>query len=97
MLQLDSMLRITENFDDVESVSLRLDGVLSNETYADLEKVLSRHRSAGSKTIIIDMQGVTFLNEEAARKLAQLCDRGLRVVNCSPFVAMLLKTVAEEY
>jgi anti-anti-sigma regulatory factor len=97
MLRFLDMLRITENFDDVDSVALRLDGVLSNETYADLERIFSRHRSAGPKTVVIDMQGVTFLNEEAARKLAQLFDQRVRVVNCSPFVAMLLETVAEEH
>lgn len=90
------MLRITENRENASAVRFRLDGILSSETYADLENIFSRHQTGEPKTIVIDMQGVTFLNEAAARKLARMRGSGVRVVNCSPFVTMLLETSARQ-
>ena len=90
------MLRITENVVSAKTVRLRLDGILTSETYADFECILFRHQTDDAKTIFLDMQGVTFLHESAARKLASVRSRRVRVVNCSSFIATLLETVARQ-
>jgi anti-anti-sigma regulatory factor len=89
------MLRITENSADPMAVRLKLEGILSSETYVELEEILSRHNN-GIKTIVLDMQGVTYLHENAARKVARMPGDRVRVVNCSPFIETLLETVARQ-
>lgn len=90
------MLRITENFDDGRSVKIRLDGTISLESFGELDKALARHQNSPRKTIIVDMAGVDFMNDEAARKLVNLQSEALRIVNCSPFIATLLETLRTE-
>jgi anti-anti-sigma regulatory factor len=90
------MLRITETVENPHAVRIRLDGILTSETYADFEHVLFRHQRANLKTIVLDMQGVTFLHEAAARKLARFRDGGVSVINCSPFIQTLLETVQRQ-
>jgi hypothetical protein len=43
--------------------------------------------------IILDMAGVSFMNDESAGKLARIKGETLRIINCSPFIAALLDTV----
>jgi hypothetical protein len=88
------MLRITDNLDSPEVIRLRLDGILTSETYADVEHILFLHRKHNKRTVVLDMQGVTFLHDDAARKLAAVCGGRVRVINCSPFIQTLLETVA---
>ena len=90
------MLRITENLDNGTAVRVRLDGNISVESYADLEKVFERYNDCAGRTIILDMAGVDYMNDEAARKLARLQGDRLRVINCSPFIATLLQSVGTE-
>ena len=65
------MLRITENFENGHEVRLRLDGSLTTESYAELDKVFSRYHQ-GKQMIILDMAGVSFMNDESAAKLARI-------------------------
>jgi anti-anti-sigma regulatory factor len=75
---------------------LRLDGTLSAESYRDFEQILTCHERAGGKTIIVDLAGVNFMNDQSARKIAAIQSEQLRVINCSPFIeALLLKAAAE--
>jgi anti-anti-sigma regulatory factor len=85
------MLRITENSDDAKTVRIRLDGTVSLESLAELDEALTRHQNSPQKTIILDMAGVDFMKDEAARKLVNLQSDALRIVNCSPFIATLLE------
>ena len=84
------MLRITENSESERVVRLRLDGTLSTESLAELERICSRYRSSKRQTVIVDMAGVIFMHHEAAQKLARLGSESIRIVNCSPFIAALL-------
>ena len=86
------MLRITENFENGHEVRLRLDGSLTTESYAELDKVFSRYHQ-GKQMIILDMAGVSFMNDEPAAKLARIKGETLRIINCSPFITALLDTV----
>lgn len=85
-----TMLRITENLENPETVRLRLDGTVSLETLEELEGICIRYQQDGKPTIMIDMTGVTFMTGTAAQKLARLCCDSLRIINCSPFIAALL-------
>jgi len=87
------MLRITEKLENGEILRVRLDGTINTESYSDLEKVVTRHNGADGRTIILDMAGVDFINDEAARNLIRLRGERLRIINCSPFIIMLLETL----
>jgi anti-anti-sigma regulatory factor len=87
------MLRITENFENGHVIRLRVDGSLTSESYAELDKAFSRYHQGKRQTIILDMTGVSFMNDESAAKLARIKGETLRIINCSPFIAALLDTV----
>jgi anti-anti-sigma regulatory factor len=90
------MLRITESFENDGVVRFRLDGTVSAEAYKDFEQILMNHERAGEKTIIVDLAGVNFMNDQSARKIAAIQSEQLRVINCSPSIeALLLKAAAE--
>ena len=87
------MLRISENFENGKIIRLRLDGTVDSASFTDLDAVCSRHQSGDGKVILLDLAGVVFMNDETARKLAELRSERLRFINCSPFIETLLKTV----
>jgi len=87
------MLRITENSENGKTVRLRLDGTLTAASYSELETLCSQYQGRDGKMILLDMGGVVFMNEKAARKLAKLRSKRLRLINCSPFIETLLRTV----
>jgi anti-anti-sigma regulatory factor len=85
------MLRITETFES-RFIRLRLDGSVSSEAADDLQKLCGSYQASGSGTLVIDMDGVSFMSSEAARKLAGMRTDSLRLINCSPFITTLLNT-----
>jgi anti-anti-sigma regulatory factor len=86
-----NMLRITENVESGTALRLRLDGTVSPEAFDDLAALCARHRRDGHRVVIVDMAGVNFMSHQTARKLADLRDDGLRIINCSPFIAALFE------
>jgi anti-anti-sigma regulatory factor len=88
------MLRITETVDS-RFIRLRLDGSVSSEAADDLRKLCASYQANGSGTLIIDMDGVSFMSSEAAWKLAGMRTDSLRLINCSPFITMLLNTATD--
>jgi anti-anti-sigma regulatory factor len=87
------MLRITENVENGKTVRLRLDGTLNGVSWPALEEVCSRHQSESGILILLDMAGLAFMDDQVAARVVELrCDR-LRIVNCSPFIESLLKTI----
>ena len=87
------MLRITENLENGDVIRLRLDGSLTTESYAELDKAFSHYHQGKPPIIILDMAGVSFMNDESADKLATIQGENLRIINCSPFITALLDTV----
>jgi anti-anti-sigma regulatory factor len=87
------MLRITENLENGKTVRLRLDGSVSAVSLPDLEEICSRHQGTDAEVILLDLAGVVFMNDEVARKFVELRNERLRIINCSPFIEALLKTV----
>jgi anti-anti-sigma regulatory factor len=89
------MLRITENFEDDNTVRLRLDGSISDTSFAEVEEAFTRHAGNSRRGIVVlDMAGVVFMNNDAAKKMVQLRNEHVRIINCSPFIETLLDTVA---
>lgn len=84
------MLKITEIFENGMTVRLRLDGTLSSACFADLEEMFTRHRNDLNRTILLDLEGVDFMNIESASRLIQLRDPRLRIINCSAYIETLL-------
>ncbi len=87
------MLRITEQWANDTTVRLRLDGTISLQSLDELMEACSRHLREDRKMIILDMSGVDFMNDAAARRLAVLKSESFRMIHCSPFIATLLETV----
>lgn len=85
------MLRITETVENGSVVKLRLDGTITLESFAEIDRTCAQHQSP-KRTVILDMAGVTFMQTEPAQKLAQLKRDSLRIINCSPFIAAMLET-----
>ena len=88
------MLRITENCEDDNTVRLRLDGTISEASFAEVEEAFTR--LAGNvrrRMVVLDMAGVVFMNNGAAKKMVQLRSDHVRIINCSPFLQTLLNTI----
>ena len=66
------MLRITEKLENEKTVRLRLDGTISVESLSELDEACARFRDRQLKMIILDMAGVDFMKDDAARKLGEL-------------------------
>ena len=90
------MLRITENFENGNAIRLRLDGTVSLETFGELTEVCDRHQRVDHRTIIVDMAGVSFMHDDAARRMARMRGESLCIINCSPFIAALLDTFGRD-
>ena len=89
------MLKITENIDSENTIRLRLDGTMSIDGFGELADVYTAHRDSIGRTVILDMAGVDFMNDQAASRLIGLCNERLRIINCSPFIATLLDTISK--
>ena len=89
------MLKITESFETGNTIRLRLDGTLSNDAFSDLVDACTADRDGVERTVILDMAGVEFMNDQAARGLIDMSNEKLRIINCSPFIATLLETIAK--
>jgi anti-anti-sigma regulatory factor len=88
------MLRITEDFENGETIGFRLDGTLTADSCAELEALCTQYQESETRLIQLDMAGVVFMNEEVAKRLLELCSDRLSIINCSPFIEMLLRMVA---
>ena len=86
------MLRITETVENGSVVKLRLDGTITLESFAEIDRTRAHYQAETNQTVVLDMAGVTFMQTEPAQKLAQLKRDRLRIINCSPFIAALLET-----
>ena len=90
------MLKITENLENEKTVRLRLDGTLSAETFNELTHAWAIHRDGSERIVILDMAGVEYMNDQIARELVNLRSESLRIINCSPFIEMLLESISNE-
>jgi anti-anti-sigma regulatory factor len=87
------MLRITENSENEKTVRLRLDGTLTGASYPELATLCGQYEGRKGLTILLDMAGVVYMNDEVAEKLVKLQSDRLRIINCSPFIETLFQTI----
>ena len=88
-----NMLKITESIEDENTVKVSLDGRITNASFENLIDVYSRFRDGGNKSVVLDFSGVTYIDEDAATRVAKLRGDGVRIVNCSLFIETLLRSV----
>lgn len=89
------MLRITEQNENQNTMRLRLDGKLDLATVAELESIWSR-LSEAQATVVLDMTGVVFMSDDAARRLTSQRSASFHIVNCSPYIEMLLSNFSNQ-
>lgn len=90
------MLRITEQSENPNTMRIRLDGKLDLESYAELEALWAGPSIEPATTVVLDMSGVVFMSDDAARKLTGRRGDTFHIVNCSPFIEMLLGSIRNE-
>ncbi len=88
------MLRITESIENGATVRLRLDGTVTADSFAELDRTCTHHLQHANGHVILDMAGVSFMQVEPAQKLARIRGNNLQIINCSPFIAALLDTAS---
>lgn len=86
------MLRISELNVSIETVTLRLEGQLTDQwievTREACEQVLCQ-----SEQLILDVAGISFANRTGITLLHELQQRQVRLINCSPFLQEQLKSI----
>lgn len=84
------MLRISENNASIETVTLLLEGQISNHgveiTRESCEQVLKK-----GGHLILDMSGVSFVDRTGIALLRKLQQQNVELINCSPFLKEQLK------
>jgi anti-anti-sigma regulatory factor len=85
------MLRITRTDEQGNVIRLRIDGTVDGDFLSHIEASYSAGKSSEDYLLLLDMSGVDFMTEAAARQLALLRSERLRIVNCSPFIETLLR------
>jgi anti-anti-sigma regulatory factor len=87
------MLRITETIENHKTVRLRLDGSITDHTFAELVTVYASLKNGNEPTIILDMAGVEFMSNDSAQKLIAMQGDRVRFINWSPFIDVLLGAI----
>lgn len=83
------MLRIERLNEDDARVTLKLDGRIVGQWVATLEVECSRVLQ-GSKRLVLDFAGVTFIDRDGVSLLKKVRGERVRLVNCSLFVKELM-------
>jgi ABC-type transporter Mla MlaB component len=78
------MLKISEPLAN-HAVTLKLEGRLIGPWVAELKKSCEEHLAAKC-SVSLDLADLTFADRDGLALLLCLCGRGVRLVNCSPFL-----------
>jgi anti-anti-sigma factor len=84
------MLRITEISEDDKTVTLRLDGKVTGTRVSELEELCLHYRDEKNKTIVLDFEGVSFMDSNGVKMLEKIKDERVKITSCSPFIRSLL-------
>jgi len=87
------MLRITEPYEDKQITKLRLDGKIVKSCMSDLERVCLYYTNKKNKRVVMDFAGVTFIDNKGIRMLEKIKDKRIKIINCSFFIQLLLRTL----
>lgn len=83
------MLRISKIADTPSSVTLKVEGRIVEEWGPFLVAKILKH-SCERQKVLLDLSGVTFIDEPAATDLTALSGDNVEIINCSAFVGALL-------
>ena len=84
------MFKITKTKEHDNSISLRMDGKLVEEWLSEFEKLYLKIKSEDYKRIIIDLSGVSFIDNNGIDFIEKIKDETIDIINCSPFIESLL-------
>jgi anti-anti-sigma regulatory factor len=87
------MLRITEINKHKKKVVLRIEGKITEPCLWDLEKLCSHYIHKTEKQVVLDFQGVTFIDRKGLSMLEKFKVNRLEIINCSPFIRSLLSNL----
>jgi hypothetical protein len=74
------MLKITTHVSD-DATNITLEGRLAGPWIDELERCwLEAEHSAAGRPLIVDLRGVTFVEQEGKRLLARMCQAGAELV-----------------
>ena len=77
------------------SVTLLLNGKLSEDALADLEQTITSARSS-HRTIYIDLSEVTLVDRKAVQYLTEWRVRDIRLINCPTYLRRWIPQVSDE-
>ena len=84
------MFKITKTEEDDNTINLRMDGKLVEEWLSEFEKLYLKIKNEEYKRIIIDLSGVSFIDENGIDFIEKIKDERIDIINCSPFIESLL-------
>ncbi len=90
------MLRITEMFEDVKTITLKLDGKLVGTCISHLEEQCLNYKAKKNKTVLLDFSGVSYIETDGVRMLESIQDEKFQIVNCPLFIEALLQDLISE-
>jgi anti-anti-sigma regulatory factor len=83
------VLRITSSSESGRPTTLRIEGSLTGDWVDELSRAVSATVGTASG-IVLDMAGVTFVDQDGVALLRRLKDRGIELINGSDFVRTLV-------
>ena len=84
------MVRITVTDSTPDALTLLLEGQLIGETVDEFELSCEQTLASGQR-LTLDLAGVSFVDRKGVALFHRLATRNVSIVNCSGFVAELLK------
>jgi anti-anti-sigma regulatory factor len=84
------MFKITKTKEHDNTINLRMDGKLVEEWLSEFETLYLKIRSEDYKRIIIDLSGVSFIDDNGIDFIQKIKDVRIDIINCSPFIESLL-------
>ena len=85
------MLKISQTGTSNHSVTLKLEGRVIGPWVAELRRICEP-LLAENRTLKLDLAEVCYLDTEGVAVLNSFESRGVKIENCSPFVAQQIKT-----
>jgi len=89
------MLRITV-LNDPEGTRFKLEGKLAQAWVREAEKAwVALSAINGKKKVIVDLFGVTFVDDFGRQLLTEMCHAGAELVGSGPMMAALIEQIEE--
>lgn len=90
------MLKITTVCEDERAVTLIVDGRITGSCIEVLETLCSHHICVNNKHVLLDLKGVTFIDNQGVKMLKKLQRNRLAVIDSTLYIKSLLNRAEEE-